>query len=323
MCSLHSACPIGCQTIQVIAIVCPGQGSQTPGFLSPWFDLPGNREFIQELSDTIHIDLVTHGTVSDADTIRDTAIAQPLIVAAGLLSYRALRDALGDELVVGGVAGHSVGEITAAGITGVLSSTDALRFVAERGSQMAAAAAVNPTGMCAVVGGDESDVLDTLARCGVAPANFNGGGQIVAAGPMDGLEALRSAPPAGARVIPLQVAGAFHTDAMRPAVQPLRHLASTLSTHDPSVSLWTNADGSLVKQGANFVELLVRQISSPVRWDLCMNSLAGAGATGIIELTPAGALAGLAKRALKGTPVVAIKTPDDIASAVDLVRNDA
>jgi len=302
----------------VIVVVAPGQGSQTPGFLEPWLAEPSFKEHLQQLSDTVGIDLVAHGTVSDADTIRDTAVAQPLIVAAGLLTARALL-AHGRRDKIGGVAGHSVGEITAAAVAGILSETDAVTFVRERGQSMATAAAITQTGMSAVIGGDEDELLARLAELGLYPANFNGGGQIVVAGALDALEALKENPIAGARVIPLQVAGAFHTRYMEPAVAHLTEFAETLTTRDPTLPIWTNKGGVLVKDGRHFLELLVGQVSSPVRWDQTMDALANAGVTGIIELAPAGALVGLAKRGLKGVPTVAVKTPDDLAAAFQLI----
>jgi [acyl-carrier-protein] S-malonyltransferase len=306
----------------VIVVVCPGQGSQTPGFLTPWLADSAYSEQLAELSDAAGIDLATHGTVSDADTIRDTAIAQPLIVAAGLLTLSAL---LADGRIgrIGGIAGHSVGEITAAAGAGVLTETEAMRFVAERGRAMADAAALEPTGMSAVLGADEAALITRLDELGLEPANFNGGGQIVVAGALDALEQLKAEPPAGARVIPLQVAGAFHTRYMRPAVERLAALAADHDVSDPGVTLWTNRDGSAVASGADFLDLLVGQVSSPVRWDRCMESFASAGVTGIIEVAPAGALVGLAKRGLKGVPAVAVKTPDDLAAAIELIERAA
>jgi len=302
----------------VIVVVCPGQGSQTPGFLTPWLDDPTFATELRDISDAVGIDLVAHGTVSDADTIRDTAVAQPLIVAAGLLTLSALL-ADGRRERIAGIAGHSVGEVTAAAGAGILSAADAVRFVRERGTAMASAAALEPTGMSAVIGADETELLARLDELGLFPANFNGGGQIVVAGALESLAALAGDPPARARVIPLQVAGAFHTRYMAPAVDHLSEVARTLTVQDPTLPIWTNNDGSRVTDGNRFVELLVGQVSSPVRWDLCMASFAEVGVTGIIEVAPAGALVGLAKRALKGVPSVAIKTPDDLPAAFDLI----
>ena len=306
----------------VIVVVAPGQGSQTPGFLEPWLTEPGFKEHLQQLSDTVGIDLVAHGTTSDADTIRDTAVAQPLIVAAGLITAAALL-ADGRRDKISGVAGHSVGEVTAAAVAGILTETDAVAFVRERGQSMAAAAAITQTGMSAVIGGDESELLEKLSQLGLYPANFNGGGQIVVAGALDALETLKENPIAGARVIPLQVAGAFHTQYMEPAVSHLEQFAQGLTTSAPSLPIWTNKGGVLVEDGRHFVDLLVGQVSSPVRWDKTMEAFAAAGVTGIIELAPAGALVGLAKRGLKGVPTVAVKTPDDLSAAFEMIDGDA
>lgn len=302
----------------MIVVVCPGQGSQTPGFLEPWIADSGSKALLESLSEAAGVDLVKHGTVSDADTIRDTQIAQPLIVAAGILTLDALADT--DHLSkTAGIAGHSVGEFTAAAGAGVLDAHDAVRLVGLRGRAMAEAAAEVATGMSAVIGGDESEIAARLSELGLYAANYNGGGQLVVAGELSALAALAEMPPAGARVIPLQVAGAFHTPYMEAAVTALRDATQEVNHSDPRQKLWTNRDGSLVTSGQSFIDLMVGQVSSPVRWDLCMESFAAAGVTGIIEVSPAGALVGLAKRALKGIPTVAIKSPEDLTAARELI----
>lgn len=294
--------------------VFPGQGSQSPGFLTPWLESDGAADRLAQYSEWSGVDLVAAGTEWDADQIRDTQVAQPLIVAASLLSWNALPD----RERIGGVAGHSVGEFAAAAAAGVLSEESALTLVGIRGRAMAEAAAAADTGMSAVIGGDEASVLARLAELGLSPANYNGGGQLVVAGSLEALQALAAEPVSGTRVIPLQVAGAFHTHFMAPAVETLRAAAAEVAASDPSVTLWTNRDGSAVTSGATFVELLVDQVASPVRWDLCMASFAEAGVSGIVELSPAGTLVGLAKRALRGVPAVAVKTPDDLEAAAAL-----
>lgn len=305
----------------MIIAVFPGQGSQSPGFLAPWLELDGARERLERYSELAQVDLVAAGTEWDAEQIRDTQVAQPLIVAASLLSWHALRDATSEG--VGGVAGHSVGEIAALVASGVISDDDGLRLVGIRGRAMAAAAAVEHTGMSAVLGGDQDAVVARLAELDLTPANYNGSGQIVAAGALAALADLSATPPAGTRVVPLQVAGAFHTRFMSSAVESLRAAASDVAAADPALRLWTNRDGSVITSGTDAVDLLVDQVASPVRWDLCMASFADHGVTGIIEFTPAGTLTGLAKRALRGTPTVAVKTPDDLAAAAALLTGDA
>lgn len=300
----------------MIVVVCPGQGSQTPGFLNPWLELPETEALLSSLSEASGVDLIAHGTQSDADTIRDTAIAQPLIVAASLVSLSALT---ARGAAVAAIAGHSVGEFAAAAGAGVLTPADALSLVGIRGRAMAAAAAEVATGMSAVIGGDQDEVVAHLSSLGLFPANYNGAGQIVAAGSTEALAKLKEEPPAGARVIPLQVAGAFHTNYMTPAVETVRAAAADVAASDPNALLWTNRDGSVVNSGASYLDLLVGQIASPVRWDLCMANFAARGVTGVIELAPAGALVGLAKRALPGVPTVAVKTPADLDAAVELL----
>ena len=308
----------------MLVIVCPGQGSQTPGFLAPWLELPGFRDRMQWLSTVAGIDLVRHGTESDAETIKDTAIAQPLIVGAGLISLLAMfaHPADGFRMVAGG-AGHSVGEITAAAAAGVISAEQAMVFVRERGRLMAEASAVTPTGMSAIVGGDSDDVAQVLLKHGLTAANNNGGGQIVAAGTLEQLAALSTDPPSKARVIPLQVAGAFHTEHMAPAVKELGAMARAMSTHDTRSRLVSNRDGTVVHSGREVLKRLVTQVSNPVRWDLCMETFMDFGVTGLIEIPPAGALANLAKRGLPGVEVLALKSPDQLSEVHRMIREHA
>jgi [acyl-carrier-protein] S-malonyltransferase len=305
----------------VLAIVCPGQGSQTPGFLTPWLELDGVREQLTALGQAAGLDLVAHGTESDADTIKDTAVAQPLIVAAGLVTASALFPARADLAATGAVlAGHSVGELTATALAGVVTDEQAISLVATRGRAMAQASAVTPTGMAAVLGGDPDEVLAALDAHGLTPANINGAGQVVAAGTLEQVAALREAAPAKARVIPLQVAGAFHTTHMAPAVEALAAAAEDVTPSAPSVRLLSNADGATVADGPDALERLVRQVSNPVRWDRCMETMLALGVTGLLELAPAGTLVGLAKRAMPGVETLAVKTPDDLEAARDLVK---
>ena len=306
----------------MLAIVCPGQGSQTPGFLAPWLELPAFRARLESLSDVAGVDLVAHGTTSDAETIKDTAVAQPLIVGAGLATAAVLLPD-GPAGTVGVTAGHSVGEITAAAFAGVLSDHDAMVFVRERGTRMAAASAVTPTGMSAVLGGDPTEVAAVLERHGLTAANANGAGQTVAAGTLGQLAALAADPPAKARVIPLQVAGAFHTHHMSPAVEALGELAPDFDVSDPGVTLLSNRDGTAVGSGGEALGRLVQQVSNPVRWDLCMQTMVEQGVTTLIELSPAGTLVGLAKRGMPGVTTLAVKTPEDLAAAQQLISDDA
>ncbi len=302
----------------MLAVVAPGQGSQTPGFLAPWLELPGTRTYLEQLSDAAGLDLVAHGTTSDADTIRDTAVAQPLIVAAGLLVLPLLFPD-GTPAGVDATAGHSVGEITAAVVAGVLSPQQAMALVRVRADGMAAAAARVPTGMTAVLGGDRDEVLAAIAKHGLTPANDNGAGQLVAAGTLEQLDAFAADPPARARLRPLQVAGAFHTTHMAPAVEALAAHVAALTVGEPRVRLLSNAEGAAVNGGADTVARLVAQVSSPVRWDLVMATLVDLGVTTLIELPPAGTLTGLARRAMPGVETLALKSPDDLAAARELL----
>ncbi|MFM2384277.1 MAG: hypothetical protein RL166_151 [Actinomycetota bacterium] len=303
----------------MLVIVCPGQGSQTPGFFNPWLEIPTFRETIEIAQAAAGIDLLTYGTISDADTIKDTAVAQPLIVSASLASYAALTAA--GLTNISGVAGHSVGEVAAASIAGVFDNATAMEFVTKRGTEMAKAAALTKSSMAAILGGDRDEVVAYLEARGLSAANYNGSGQIVAAGDADGIALLATEPLAGTRVIPLQVAGAFHTKFMEPAVAELANYAAGISTTDASKKLWTNKDGSIVSDGSTYLNLLVNQVSNPVRWDLCMDAMVAAGVTALIEVSPAGTLAGLAKRGMPGIETLALKTPDQLDAAIELAKN--
>ncbi|UUU21764.1 ACP S-malonyltransferase [Streptomyces sp. DSM 40750] len=299
----------------MLVLVAPGQGAQTPGFLTPWLDLPGAADRVGQWSDAIGLDLAHYGTEADADAIRDTAVAQPLLVAAGLLSAAALGD-----VVPGAVAGHSVGEITAAAFAGVLDDTAALTLVRKRGLAMAEAAAITETGMSALLGGDPDTTVRHLEKLGLTPANVNGAGQIVAAGTLEQLAALEADKPEGVRrVVALKVAGAFHTHHMSPAVETLAKAAEDLSPGDPTVTYVSNKDGQAVATGAEVLSRLVGQVANPVRWDLCMETFKELGVTALVEVCPGGTLTGLAKRALPGVATVALKTPDDLDAARALI----
>ncbi len=305
----------------MLVIVAPGQGAQTPGFLTPWLEDPVFSDRIDWLSAVAGLDLAYYGTQADAETIRDTQVAQPLLVAAGMLSALALfphpSDAFGR---VGAAAGHSVGEITAAVGVGIITAEQAMVFVSERGRAMAEAAKAAPTGMTAVLGGESGEVVKVIESHGLTPANVNGAGQVVAAGTNEQLEALAADPPEGARLRPLSVAGAFHTYHMASAVDILRRHARSISTHDPRTRLLSNRDGQVIHDGRDVLRRIVDQVSSPVRWDLCQETMRDLGVTGLLEMPPAGTLTGLAKRALPGVETFALKTPDQLDDAREFVE---
>ena len=303
----------------MLVLVAPGQGAQTPGFLTPWLELPGAADRVAAWSDAIGLDLAHYGTKADAEEIRDTAVAQPLLVAAGILSAAAL-----GAVTPGAVAGHSVGEITAASFAGILDDTAALTLVRKRGLAMADAAAITETGMSALLGGDPEVSVAHLEKLGLTPANVNGAGQIVAAGTLEQLAVLNEDKPEGVRkVVPLKVAGAFHTHHMAPAVDALAKAAAELAPADPEFTYVSNKDGQTVATGAEVLQRLVGQVANPVRWDLCMETFKELGATALIEVCPGGTLVGLAKRALPGVKTLALKTPDDLDAARELIAEHA
>jgi [acyl-carrier-protein] S-malonyltransferase len=300
----------------VLVIVAPGQGAQTPGFLEPWLEDPVFENRLHWLSAVAGLDLAHYGTKADAETIRDTAIAQPLLVASSMLAALAVFPHPGDSFTkMGALAGHSVGEIAAAVGAGVISAEQAMVLVRERGKAMAAASALTKTSMTAVLGGDRDEIMAKLAEHGLTAANDNGPGQIVAAGTVEELAALAEDPPAKTRLIPLSVAGAFHTKHMEPAVQTLAGYSRSITTHDPRTRLISNKDGQIVHDGRDVLRRLVQQVNAPVRWDLCMQTMADLQVTGILEMTPAGTLTGIARRALKGVETFALKTPDQLDDA--------
>ncbi len=302
----------------MLAIIAPGQGSQTPGMFNSWIQDPSLKELLVSWSDAIGLDLLHLGTVADAEEIKDTANAQPLIVAASLLGAHAL--GIKNFAVT---SGHSVGELAAAALSGAISESDALTIVRARGIEMAKAASASPSGMSAVLGGDRTEVLAAISALKLVAANDNGAGQIVAAGDLQALASLNENPPAGARVRALAVAGAFHTEFMQPAVEPLRALATTVTTHPVVIQVISNKDGQVVTDGAEVLNRIVNQIANPVRWDLCMETLKSLGVTGVIELPPAGTLVGLLKRAASEIETFALKSADDLDAAREFAGRHA
>ncbi|GIJ47031.1 malonyl CoA-acyl carrier protein transacylase [Virgisporangium aliadipatigenens] len=298
----------------MLAVLAPGQGAQKPGFLTPWLALPGAEARLRWWSALASVDLVHLGTEADAEEIRDTARTQPLLTAAALLAAEHLP--MYDVTVA---AGHSVGELAAAAFAGVLSPDTAVTLAGVRGREMAAACALEPTGMSAILGGDETEVLAAIEAFGLHAANRNGAGQIVAAGALDALEKLKAEPPTRAKIIPLSVAGAFHTPFMAPAEQALGTVAGGITVAAPHKILLSNRDGNAVDHGPTVLRRLVRQVTAPVRWDLVMATLADLGVTAVIELPPAGTLAGLVKRGVKGIEIITVNTPDDLDKARDVI----
>ncbi|TRZ87104.1 MAG: ACP S-malonyltransferase [Streptomycetaceae bacterium] len=303
----------------MLAIVAPGQGSQTPGFLNPWLEDSALKDALASYSEVIGLNLGHLGTESGPDEIRDTANAQPLIVAAGLLGMKAL----GVSARLDVTTGHSVGELTAASIAGVMSDLDAMKLVRERGLAMAVAAAHSTTGMSAVLGGDRDEILTLIAHLGLVAANDNGSGQIVAAGDLVALTALADSIPSNARVRALAVSGAFHTHFMAPAVGHLSEFAAGIKVADPAITIISNKDGANVTDGREVMDRIVAQIANPVRWDLCMATMISHGVTAVLELPPAGTLVGLIKRSMPGVETLALKSPDDLDAARDLIARHA
>ncbi|SFT52343.1 [acyl-carrier-protein] S-malonyltransferase [Actinopolyspora lacussalsi subsp. righensis] len=303
----------------VIALLAPGQGAQTPGMLQPWLELDGTERRLTEWSEATGLDLVRLGTTADAEEIKDTAVTQPLVVASTLLAAEEMWRRHPELPLDAPVAGHSVGELAAAAIAGVLSFEDAMSLAAIRGREMAAACAAEPTSMSAVLGGDQDEVLDRLDRLGLRPANRNGAGQIVAAGREEALAELAENPPENSRVRPLAVAGAFHTEFMAPAREALRVHGDKLSVSNAGRAMLSNADGIAVTDGDEILHRLVEQVVRPVRWDSCMATLGELGVTATIEFPPAGTLSGMIRRDLKGTKTVSLKTPADLDKVAEVL----
>lgn len=286
--------------------------------LVPWLELPGATDKIRAWSQASGLDLARLGSTATAEEITDTAVTQPLVVAATLLAYGELtrRGLLTDAETV--IAGHSVGEIAAYAIAGVFTVDDAIMLAATRGREMAKACAVEPTGMAAVLGGDETEVLARLEQLDLVPANRNAAGQIVAAGQLTALDKLIEDPPAKARVRKLATAGAFHTEFMAPALDAYAAAAQQVNTAEPTMALLSNFDGQPLASAAAAMNQLVAQLTRPVRWDLCTATMAELGVTAIVEFPPAGALTGIAKRELRGVPTHAVKSPADLDGLTEL-----
>lgn len=302
----------------MLALLAPGQGSQTPGMLAAWLELTGAAERLATWSEISGLDLTRLGTTATAEEITDTAVTQPLVVAATLLAYEELtkRGLLRDSPAV--VAGHSVGEIAAYAIAGVISADDAIKLASTRGAEMAKACAVEPTGMSAVLGGEEAEVLARLTELDLVPANRNAVGQIVAAGSLAALSKLAEDPPAKARVRQLATAGAFHTHFMASALDGYAAAAEGVTTSEPTATLLSNSDGQPVADAADAMAKLVAQMTKPVRWDQCTETMRQNNVTAIVEFPPAGTLAGIAKRELRGVPTHAVKSPADLDGLAEL-----
>ncbi len=308
----------------MLAIVAPGQGAQTPGFLNPWVESPRVRELLTWWSAVSQIDLIRLGTAADAEEIKETANAQPLLVAAGLVGALSLFPHPSDAFSkVAVTAGHSVGELTAVAGARAITAESAMVLVRERGREMAKASAAAPTGMSAILGGEREEVLAHIASLGLTAANENGAGQIVAAGLLTSLAKLSEAPPANSRVRSLAVAGAFHTSYMESARERMELLARSVTVRDPRTKILSNRDGSVVHHGREVLDRIVGQITNPVRWDLCMKTMIELGVTAVIEVPPAGTLVGLIKRAMPSVETLALKTPADIPAAMDLIARHA
>jgi len=302
----------------VLALLAPGQGSQTPGFLAPWLESELATSLINIWSDVTELDLTRLGSTADADEIRDTSKAQPLLVAGALMSAGWCFE--GDYSNISYFAGHSVGEIGAAALAQVMDANTAMNLVRARGVEMAKAADGTDTGMSAVLGGDRDVVVAALHALGLTPANENGAGQIVAAGSLTALATLAQNPPEGSRVRALAVSGAFHTSTMAPAVPILAQMAKEISASEPILPFISNKDGAIIDNGREILDRIVGQIAGPVRWDLCMETMAKSGVTGVIELPPSGTLAGLIKRAQPTIETFALKTPEDVPAAREFAK---
>ena len=302
--------PLSTSVVGVIVLLAPGQGTQSPGMLAPWLAAPGAGAALTAWSQAAGLDLLHLGTGADAEEIRDTAVAQPLLTAAALLSWHAL------DLRPDVVCGHSIGELAALAVAGVLDATTAVRVAAERGRAMAAAAAVVPTGMAAVLGGDADEVRAAADLHGLEVATVNVAGQVVLGGPVAALDALAAAPPAGARVRRLDTAGAFHTSAMQPAVARFADLVAGLAPGAATCQVVANADGAVLTDGRVLLDRLVGQLTGPVRFDLCLQAIASLEPTAVVELAPGGTLSAIAKRALPGVALTALKTPADLPTPV-------
>lgn len=281
----------------MLLLLSPGQGSQSSGLLRPWLDLPGARERLATWSGATDLDLLELGTLAPDDVVRRTEVAQPLLTAVALLSGRSLLDGARPDLV----CGHSVGELSALALAGVLTDDEAVVLAAGRGAAMARAAAVSPTGMTAVLGGTVDE--NALAAAGLEVATVNAPGQVVVGGPVDALDALKVP---GARLRRLDVAGAFHTRAMAPAADELRTLVDALTPADAECDVVANADGARLRDGRALLDRLVGQLTRPVRFDLCLAAVGDA--TRAVELAPGGVLTALVKRVLRELPVTALTT---------------
>jgi [acyl-carrier-protein] S-malonyltransferase len=304
----------------MLAVCAPGQGSQFSGMLKPWLVIPEIKSAISDFSDQLEIDIAEIGCNYADNDIRTTDLAQVLIVVNSIISHKLLRDNLNskNDIVC---AGHSVGEIAAGLFSGVYIVDAALSLVRKRGIAMAKAAShSSETGMAAILGGSKEEVINYLVQFNLIAANINSDGQIVAAGGKSDLINLQENPMPNTRVRPLDVAAAFHTNYMDSAKNEFEDFVSTIEVSDPNSGVLSNSDGQKVISGKDFVDKLVRQIISPVRWDLCQESFISLGVTGMLELAPGNTLCGIAKRQIPNVETFAFKSPDDLQGAIDFIN---
>ena len=304
----------------MLAVVAPGQGSQSVGMLSPWVTDSKDKELVDSWSSLISVDLLKLGQSGNSEEIKSTDNAQLLIFITSILSSLNLdlKNAKDQSIIF---AGHSVGEFAAYSIAGTFEVDQALKIVARRGQSMLAATnAFSKTGMSAVLGGNNDEVISYLREFNLIPANINSNGQIIAAGTLENLDRLANTPPAGTRVRPLEVSAAFHTKYMEPAISRFKEIFRDLNTNSPSQIILSNKNGEELNKSTDIIENLINQVISPVRWDLCQAKMVELGVTGMLELAPGGTLCGIAKKEIPSVETFAIKSPEDIQSANDFIR---
>lgn len=299
------------------ALLAPGQGAQRSGMLLPWLADPAAADRLERWSDITGLDLRLLGTTADEAAIRETHVAQPLLVATALLALRRwLPTTEAVHAACGLVAGHSVGEFVAAAAAGVLTDDDAMRLVAIRGRAMSRACApVGATGMTAILGGEDVAVAAAISAAGAVVATVNARGQVVAAGSAAALATLAANPPAGARLVALPVAGAFHTATMAAAVSDLRTAFDDITPGPVRVPMVLNRDGQITSDPGEVIAEMITQVAAPVRWDLCQAQIAASGVTEVIELPPSGTLTALARREMPTAARVPVNTPADLPGA--------
>lgn len=307
----------------MLAIIAPGQGSQSQKMLESWLIDEDTKNFVNNISQTLNYDFTHYGIFAGQDEINQTQNTQPLLVLNSLISFDKLNlDPQKLKKVI--FAGHSVGEIVSYCLSGIISKSEALEISILRGKAMSNNLdSQNQTGMAAIIGELDNHITNLIESFDLQIANKNSSQQTVVGGLLDNINNLIDSKPNGIRIIKLSVSAAFHTNFMNKASEIFQSGLEKFNFKDPLNQIISNFDGLELKNGDLAKQRLIGQLTSSVRWDLCQKKFVEMGVTGILELSPGGVLAGISKRENPNIETFAIKTPEDISGANEFIVKHA